>query len=203
MEILLDFGAFLSAFGALLGCVAAAGRLLFAFSRDGFGPGAFAAVRERTGAPVKAIAAAVVFGLLALAILHGPVGVSLSDSYFYFGTVGSLSLLVAYAMTGAGAIRRAFRTRGSRAAAEIVVHGLGIAFVGYILYKSVYPVPESPANLFPYIVAAWLLVGLAIALFSPRLTRRIGVDLATRASLAADPREEELAEVGPSLRDEA
>jgi amino acid transporter len=190
MEVLLDLGALLSAFGALLGCVAAGGRLLFALARDGFGPRRFAALRP-TGAPATAIAAAVGFGLVALIILHGVVGVGLNDSYFYFGTVGSLSLLVAYAMTSLGAIRLSLRERPARAAGEIAVIVLGIAVIGYILYKSVYPVPASPANVFPWIVAAWLLLGAGIAVLSPGLAGRIGRGLAASegfAEPAADDR---------------
>lgn len=177
MEVLLNLGALLSAYGALLGCVAAAGRLLFAFARDGLGPRHFADVRETTGAPAKAIATALAVGVVALLGLHGLGGVPLSTSYFYLGTIGSLSLLVAYGMTSASAIRLVLRVGGARRAAEVVVHALGIAFVGYVLYKSVYPVPDSPADRFPYIVGAWLLLGLAFAFLSPRATARIGRDL--------------------------
>lgn len=187
MEVLLNLGALLSAFGALLGCVAAAGRLFFALSRDGFGPKRFSDVRERTGAPANAIATAVAFGLVGLICLHGLAGVALSDSYFYFGTVGSLLLLVAYAVTGVAAIRLSLRDRVASGLAESVLHVLGIAFVGYILYKSVYPVPESPGNRFPYIAGAWLAFGLAVALLSPGLSARIGRSLSASEGFEAAP----------------
>ncbi len=185
MAVLLDLGALLSAFGALLGCVAAAGRLLFALSRDGIGPRRFASINPRTQAPTAAIAAAVAFGLIGLLVLHGPLGVSLGDSYFYFGTVGSLSLLVAYAMTSIGAIRFVLRRAVGASAVSVAALTLGIGFIAYVLYKSVVPVPDFPANLFPYIVVAWLLVAVAIVVRSPGLARRIGERLAATEGFEA------------------
>jgi hypothetical protein len=38
-------------------------------------------------------------------------------------------------------------------------------------------VPDSPANLFPYIAGGWLLIGLISVVASPRLAERIGKSL--------------------------
>ena len=197
MEVLLNLGAMMSAFAALLGCVAAAGRLLFALARDGFGPGRFTSVSAQSGAPTIAIGAAVAFGLCAVLLIHGAAGVSLFDTYFYLGTVGSLCLLVAYAMTSIGAIRLSLRDGAGKAVRDVIINGLGIAFAVYILFKSVYPVAESPANRFPYIAGAWLLVGGAIVLLSPRLTERIGQNLAASEGFETEP---STSEPNPSAR---
>jgi sorbitol-specific phosphotransferase system component IIC len=42
------------------------------------------------------------------------------------------------------------------------------------------PAPASPFDVFPYVVAGWLLVGLGIALGVPGLARRISEQLALR-----------------------
>ena len=40
-----------------------------------------------------------------------------------------------------------------------------------------WPVPDYPFNLFPYIVAAWLAVGLGVALVVPGLASRVQTGL--------------------------
>jgi hypothetical protein len=39
----------------------------------------------------------------------------------------------------------------------------GIAVALYVLYHNVHPVPRSPYDAFPYVVAGWLAVGVAFA----------------------------------------
>jgi len=49
----------------------------------------------------------------------------------------------------------------------------------YTLFKHLSPVPESPYDVFPYVVAAWLAIGLGITLavpgFSVRVSERLGL----------------------------
>jgi hypothetical protein len=47
-------------------------------------------------------------------------------------------------------------------------------------------VPDFPFNIFPYVVAVWLIVGLGIVLLVPGLARRIGANLAEREGLAIE-----------------
>jgi predicted membrane channel-forming protein YqfA (hemolysin III family) len=56
--------------------------------------------------------------------------------------------------------------RGARV--ELVLPAAGIAVAGYVLYHHVWPVPDSPYDAFPYIVVAWLVVGVGLALWRKR-----------------------------------
>ena len=49
----------------------------------------------------------------------------------------------------------------------MILPACGIAVAGYTLFKHLSPVPESPYDLFPYIVAAWLAVGLVVTFLVP------------------------------------
>jgi hypothetical protein len=51
---------------------------------------------------------------------------------------------------------------------------------GYVLYRNVVPAPAYPFDLFPYIVAGWLALGLALAFTVPSLRRRVSEGLALR-----------------------
>jgi hypothetical protein len=92
--------------------------------------------------------------------------------------MGTLALLVCYVLSTLGAARYLFFGPVRRVRRwELVIPVAAVAFLLYTLYHNVYPVPDSPYNLFPYFVAIW--VGLAaIATFAvPGFAHRIGVRL--------------------------
>ena len=43
----------------------------------------------------------------------------------------------------------------------VIVTVLATAAIGYVLYKTLIPVPPGPYNTFPYIFLAWIVIGLA------------------------------------------
>jgi amino acid transporter len=115
-----------------------------------------------------------VLALVAVVVMAA-VGTSSVDLYFYAATIGTLCLLVAYGVTGAGAIRFLFLGGTARAPRwQLVFPALGVLYLAFVLYKQLYPVPDSPYNLFPYIAGAWVLAGLAVVVLQPALARRIG-----------------------------
>jgi hypothetical protein len=112
-------------------------------------------------------------------------GTNAANAFFYPGTIGVLSLLVAYIVTNVGALRYLFGRvrRAPRWQGAIPV--IAIAFLGYTIYKNVKGA-VFPYDRFPFVVAAWLLVGLAIVVALPGLARRIGAGLAREEGLADD-----------------
>jgi hypothetical protein len=99
------------------------------------------------------------------------------NAFFYPGTLGVLSMLVAYIVTNIGAIRFLFFKHRGAPRYEIVVPLLGIAFLGYTIYKNVTG-QVFPYDRFPFVVLAWLIVGTLIVLATPKLAARIGEGLA-------------------------
>jgi hypothetical protein len=114
-------------------------------------------------------------------------GVSAVNAFFYPGTIGVLSMLIAYIVTNVGALRFLFLS-GRVRAWEAVFPVVALVILAYVIYANVYPVPDFPFNIFPYIVAAWLVLGLGIVLLVPGLARRIGVNLAEREGLVLEER---------------
>jgi peptidoglycan/LPS O-acetylase OafA/YrhL len=45
---------------------------------------------------------------------------------------------------------------------------VGLLTAGYVLFANIYPVPPAPFNLFPFVAAAYMLLGAAILIFSGR-----------------------------------
>jgi len=182
MSDLINLGATVSAFASGLGAATAGARILYALSRDTPLGGVLGRTSTRTGAPAGALTVVLVIGVGAI-VIQRIANVSAVNAFFYPGTIGVLSLLVAYIVTSVGAIRHLF-FRGTRLAPlwEIVIPLLGIVFLGYTLYKNVQGVP-FPYSRFPLWVGIWLVIGLVIILAAPRVARRIGASLAREAGL--------------------
>jgi amino acid transporter len=174
----LDLAALISALGAGLGCASVGARTLFALSRDGVFDRRLSGVSAATGAPIAALATIMLLDLSGL-VAFGAAGTEPIRVFFYFATIGVLSLLVMYMITNAAALRL-LHAEGDNVL-ELLLPVAGIAVAGYTLYRNVYPVPDSPFNVFPYIVAGWLLLATALVLFLPGFAARIGEQLAARA----------------------
>ena len=122
---------------------------------------------------------------MAVIVIQRLAGVNAVNAFFYPGTIGILSLLVAYALTNIGAIRYLFIKARRAPLWEIVFPILAIIVVGYTLYKNVHGVP-FPYNRFPFYVAGWLVVGLLIVLLWPGLSARIGATMARQEGISEE-----------------
>jgi hypothetical protein len=96
-----------------------------------------------------------------------------------------LSLLVAYIVTNVGAMRFLFGRVKRAPLWQAAIPVVAILFLGYTIYKNVKGA-TFPYDRFPFVVALWLLVGLAIVVALPGLARRIGAGLAREEGLAAE-----------------
>jgi amino acid transporter len=186
LAAVLDLVAVLSAVGAGLGCASVGTRMLFALGRDGILSRDLAGVAASTGTPAAALAAELTLSLCAV-VGFAIAGTPPLDVFFYLATMGILSLLVMYVVTNLGALRYLFLSGQRRVALWEIVFPLGgIGFAVYTLYKNLWPVPPYPFNVFPYVVAAWLAVGLAIAALVPGLADRVGEELRARTAVDGD-----------------
>jgi amino acid transporter len=172
----INLGATVSAFAAGLAAATAASRILFALGRDGFASPRLGLASSRTGAPAGALAVIMVLAL-GITIAQRIVGTNAVNAFLYPGTIGVLAMLVAYIVTNVGAIRFLFIAARRAPLWQIVIPLIGIAFLAYTIWKNI-DGATFPYNRFPIVVGVWLLVGLAITLVFPALTRRIGEALA-------------------------
>ncbi len=176
MEDAINFGATLSAFASCLGCAAGASRILFALGRDGFVTRRLGDASARTGSPANSLAVVMALGLAATVALRAN-DTNAVNAFFYPGTIGVLAMLVAYFVMQFGAAkflhweRREPRWR-------VIILVLATAAIVYTFYKQVWPKPVYPYDVFPLLIAGWSVLGVAITLAFPALTRRIGRGLA-------------------------
>ncbi|MFJ3319195.1 APC family permease [Curtobacterium sp. NPDC086286] len=172
---LLTLAAVVSLFAIFLGTLSGASRVLFALSRD-TGIARPVAKLSPQGSPVNALSVVAVVVLLVV-VGERLSGAAVLDATYWALTVGTIALLVAYVLATVGAVRFLFFSRRTDTPRwQIVVPVLALALVLYTIYKNAVGL-EAPYSWFPYIVAAWLLVGLAIT-FRTGLVERVRVALA-------------------------
>jgi len=103
MEDFINAGATISAFASGLASCTAGARILFALSRGTRFEASLGRASTRTGAPAGALTVVLTVGIGAI-VVQRLVGVNAVNAFFYPGTLGVLSLLVAYIITNVGAI---------------------------------------------------------------------------------------------------
>jgi amino acid transporter len=181
-SVIISIIALFVAFASLLSSTAAAARLLFALARDGFGPASFAKVSPKTGVPTVAVISVTVLTVLLAGLLAG-FGAGSVDVYYWYATIATLCMVVAYGMTSIGIVRYTLREGSGIPKWEMVFPLLGLGYLLYVYFVQVAG-QEAPYSYFPWISAAWCLIGLAIVLTKPALADRIGTRL-TREDIAS------------------
>jgi amino acid transporter len=183
---LITIGAAVSAFGCALACIVGAVRLLYALSRDEVGPAPLGTVSPRSGVPGRSTAAVAITAYVIIALGWFVFGVAPFALFVASGTIGTLILLLVYALATIGAATLLFLSGERQVAAwEIVVPFLALLVIGYTLFRNVYPYPTEAAMWYPIIAAAWVVVGVLITFVRYAATQRAGERLIAEEGLAA------------------
>lgn len=188
------FTATVAAFGCHLATTATAGRMLFAFARNGFGPPALRRTHGATGSPRAAMYVVLALCLVANAVSFAtgwPAGASgagtPNDTYLLFAVAGSACLMVAYLMVEVAAVvfvgAPRFRpVHGGRGRVPgIALPALGALVIAVVLW---FNVKDSDTwDTAPLLGLYWCLVGLVVALAASRVATRVGASLAEELEL--------------------
>lgn len=186
---LITIGAAVSAFGCALACAVGAARLLYALARDGAGPAALSAISPVRSTPVRATAAVVIAMYVVIGVTWLVVAAKPLDLFIAAGTIGTLILLVVYALATVGAARLLFfSARREVAGWEFTVPALALLLIGYTLFRNTWPYPTGAAGVYPAVSAAWLVVGIVWVVARPAATSRAGRLLVADEGLQASAR---------------
>ena len=170
--VLISVIAFAVAFGAFLSSSTATSRLIYTLARDGFGPSAFAKRDARTRVPNQAVWATNIIALI-LALALALAGRTNVEVYYWYATIATLCMVVAYGMASVGAIRFIRDKNSSIPVWEIVFPLLALGYLVYVYFIQVIG-QEPPYTYFPWFSGAWCLLGLAIIILNPKLADNIG-----------------------------
>lgn len=165
-----------SNFSCALGSYCAGSRMLFALSRDGIMPKVMMRVHSKHNTPYLALILLIVISDVVQLGLYKCDGV---DVFGYLATIGSLAILVSYIFTSIGAIVY-FTKNKIWGKVHLIIPIVSIAALLYVLYSNIYPIPEFPNNIFPYIVLGWIVFGFIIS-------NILGKDVKTENSMDKDP----------------
>ncbi len=137
----------------------AAVRVLFSMGREGIFARALGRT-SRSGAPVVALTVYAFFSLIlcvAGGLLWGPFG-----AYGFYGSILGLGMLIIYILLNLAVIR--FYRREHPTEFNPIRHTLLPIAASLLMLLPIggllYPVPAYPNNLVPYIMAAWIIIGL-------------------------------------------
>ena len=181
-SLVISFAAVISAFACHLAASATAGRLLWVFSRDGLGPKAWSKLEGKHNQPMNALYAVAVVsvGLAFISVLtkHPVVGTgdAALDFYFYYATIGSMTLMFAYFMMQIGTIKHLTTERREKMW-EIVFPIVGAILMVAVYYYNVKTQTSWVAA--PFIAFMVLGVGLLLTLFVPGLADKVAAGLAS------------------------
>ena len=91
-----------------------------------------------------------------------------TNYYSYASTIGALALMLIYIGVGCAETVEAWR---ERRLAWSVACIMGPVILLWALYRSVYPAPDFPNTLWPYVVVAWILAGAVVLRSRPAVAR--------------------------------
>jgi amino acid transporter len=159
----LDLAAAVSCFSGILGGLSAAARMLFALGRAGLSP-AMAGVHPVHRTPASAVSMTAML-ILAIFLIWAPFAGS-GNYYSYTATIGVLALILVYIGVGVAEVVEAWRER------RLLWSGtctLGPVLLLWVLYRNIYPIPEYPNNLWPYVALIWALASWGLMKWRPRV----------------------------------
>ncbi len=156
---IINLGVCASAFSCALGSMVAGSRTLYAMGRDSHAPEVLSGIHEKHATPHVAIHIMLVVNLIVLFSFSWYEGMAV---FGIVGTIGALAAVLAYLLTSLGSMfyfgKRKIWTW------QLILPVIAILLLGYIFYSNVYPVPAPPFNLLPYVVIAWVVLGVIVTL---------------------------------------
>jgi amino acid transporter len=173
------FAAMISVFACALASITAAARLLFSMGKYQFLHPSMGLVHDTHRTPHRAIL--LCGGLLAL-ICVAMLPAGLLTAFGCAGTFASFGFVIVYfALCIVAPID--LRKSGEMKFRHVVLGAVGAALMLFVVVGSVYPVPEYPYNILPYVFFGYMAVGAAwfalLKLRSPQILASIQHDMET------------------------
>jgi amino acid transporter len=172
-------GVAMSCFACIIACINAGGRVLYALSRHGLAHASTGRAHASHATPHAAVS--IVAGLALVISLALTVSkTNLIDAFGYFGTFASFGFLVVYVLVSIGTPFYLKRI-GALNSRHLLVSAASIALLLVAIEGSLYPIPEWPMWVIPYLFALLVLAGVGYFLWlrwrAPRELLAIEADL--------------------------
>ncbi len=162
----------ISFFTTTLGCVSAGSRILYTMGRDGMLHKGLFKTHPKHNTPsagINIMVAAIVL------IFAGCLTLEAIDIGRYAATIGTLALLLTYLLTSVCALIYFHKSKLWKGI-KLILPVLSILVLGFVFFLNVYPEPEFPMNLFPYIVMLWMVIGIVFSFRNKSNNKKIETD---------------------------
>lgn len=156
--------AMISGFACALASINAGSRLIFSMGRFRFFGSGMGTVHAEHQTPHRAVLVGV---LATLAVTLALLPLSPIDAFGDAGTVATFGFLVVYLLVCIVAPLD-LKRHGELKARHVAVSAVGILLMLFVIWGSLYPVPDYPMNLLPYLFGAYMLGGGAWFLYLKR-----------------------------------
>jgi amino acid transporter len=153
-------GALVSGFACALASINAASRLIFSMGRFRVFGASISAIHGSHRTPHRAVALAAVACIVIVLVGLQVLRLSPLDAFGDAGTVATFGFLIVYILVCIVAPMDLAK-HGELKPVNILNSALGIGLMLFVIWGSLYPVPDYPLNLLPYIFAAYMLIGAA------------------------------------------
>ena len=161
-------GAIISSFACALASINAGSRLIYSMGRFRLFGSSMGQVHGSHQTPHRAVLVATVVSLvIALAILQ-LLHLSPLDAFGDAGTVATFGFLVVYLLVCIVAPIDLYK-HGELKPQNVLYSVVGIALMLFVIWGSIYPVPDYPLNLLPYLFVAYMVIGAAFFLYLKRV----------------------------------
>src|SRR5258706_7372523 len=160
LQQIIDLCAFAGLFSCLLAIHNTTIRIIFSMGRDRVLTGWLGKVHYRWFSPYTAIIAQTIFTVVlgfGVGLWLGP---GATGAYGFTGAIGTVAVVIVYMMCNIALIRYFFRLPERNWLLHIVIPILGVAALAYPLWAVAQPGQAFPYNLVPYIVIAWVVLGI-------------------------------------------
>jgi amino acid transporter len=173
MADLIQAGALVSTFAMAIGAAAAAGRLTLALARDGFLPNRLARLNQY-GSPRPA-GNLIMVGNFILSVAFVAWDDNASDLYGYTAAIATLTVLIVYAMMNIASLLHFTREDMTSGRWYMIIPPIiGLVLVVYAILANIYPMPDFPLNIFPYLVMTYMAIGIIALMTSKPRHKDIG-----------------------------
>jgi len=145
--------------------------VLYAMGRISLLPKALGKVHPRHHTPYRAVILQTI-ATLAIAVVAGLIW-GPASGFLVLATTLTIGAIVVYALGNVALT--VFYRREHRSEFNVVKHVVlplaAVALLGYVLYRTVWPVPKYPLNVPAYLSIVWLVLGFGFLLYLARRAR--------------------------------
>lgn len=149
------FSALISMFACALACLNAVSRMMFSMGRYRFLHRSMGAVHERHQTPHLAISTAAMLTAIVCLLMMSLAAI---DAFGYLATFSAFGFIVVYLLISIVAPIDLYRA-GVMRVHHVAVGAIGVLLMGFVMFGSLFPVPNYPYNLLPYLFAGYLVAG--------------------------------------------